>query len=131
MTIDHDRFAEANQPPPERVTATPEVEGSREVESARNDVEPAEAPAARLAEPRDLVDVPDAVPEALVASMRFLAGGVEGRARLVSVVHRVDIDGLRVVTRWSVQDEDRVFHTVRCGATHVVGDNVAYVQRLT
>ena len=26
MTIDHDRFAEANQPPPERATETPEVE---------------------------------------------------------------------------------------------------------
>lgn len=30
MTIDHDRFAEANQPPPERVTETPEVEASPE-----------------------------------------------------------------------------------------------------
>lgn len=32
MTIDHEAFAEANQPPPERATETPEVEASPEVE---------------------------------------------------------------------------------------------------
>lgn len=30
MTIDHDRFAEANQPPPAKVTETPEVESEPE-----------------------------------------------------------------------------------------------------
>lgn len=32
MTIDHEVFAEANQPPPERATETPEVEASPEAE---------------------------------------------------------------------------------------------------
>lgn len=35
MTIDHDRFAEANQPPPARVAETPEVEAGPEVEPCR------------------------------------------------------------------------------------------------
>ncbi len=33
MSFDHEAFAEANQPPPAKVTETPEVEGTPEVES--------------------------------------------------------------------------------------------------
>ena len=39
MTIDHEAFAEANQPPPERATETPEVEETPEPRPAP-DVEP-------------------------------------------------------------------------------------------
>lgn len=39
MTIDHDRFAEANQPPPTKTTETPETEASPEPRPVPN-VEP-------------------------------------------------------------------------------------------